>query len=46
MANLQKSWVDKPKVIKIEGKMTARWDSGTLAIPSPVEIDALMKKAG
>jgi alkylated DNA nucleotide flippase Atl1 len=48
---LQKSWVDKlhdskdlPKVVKIEGKMSTRWGTGTVAIPAPIEVDAVMKK--
>lgn len=46
-----KSWVEKlhdskdlPKVVKITGKMSKRWGTGTVAIPAPIEVDALMKK--
>ncbi len=35
---------DLPKVIKIEGKMSKRWGSGTFVIPAPVEVDEVMKK--
>lgn len=47
----QKDWVKKlkdsknlPKVVKITGKMSKRWGTGTLAIPAPIEVDGLMKK--
>jgi len=36
---------DLPKVIKIDGKMSRKWGSGTVAIPSPLEVDELMRKA-
>ncbi len=32
-----------PRVSKVEGKMTKMWGEGTVVIPSPVEVDALMK---
>ena len=35
---------DLPRVVKIEGKMSKRWGTGTCAIPAPVEVDALMRK--
>ena len=42
MAEKKKSWREKladsknlPKVAVIEGKMTRRWGSGTMVIPSP-----------
>ena len=35
---------DLPKVVKIEGKMSKRWGTGTCAIPAPMEVDALMRK--
>lgn len=34
-----------PKVEKITAKMSKRWGTGTVAIPAPLEVDALMKKA-
>jgi len=47
----RKSWREKladskglPKVAKITGKMTTRWGAGTMVIPAPKEVDALMKK--
>jgi hypothetical protein len=47
----RKSWREKladskglPKVAKISGKMTTRWGTGTMVIPAPKEVDALMKK--
>lgn len=46
-----KDWVQKlndskdlPKVVKLKGKSANKWGSGTMAIPSPIEVDALMKK--
>ena len=51
MAYQRKSWREKladskglPKVGKIEGKMTTRWGTGTMVIPAPAEVDALMRK--
>src|SRR5256885_8101778 len=47
----KKTWKEKlanskglPKVGRIEGKMTARWGTGTMVIPAPTEVDALMRK--
>ena len=47
----KKSWREKladskglPKVGQITGKMTQRWGTGTMVIPAPKEVDALMKK--
>ncbi|MCD6384113.1 MAG: MGMT family protein [Thermoplasmata archaeon] len=46
----RKTWVEKlhdkkdlPKVVKLEGKMSKRFGEGTMVIPSPVEVDAVMK---
>lgn len=33
-----------PKVVKIEGKMTKKWGTGTCVIPAPSEVDEIMKK--
>lgn len=51
MPKAKKSWREKladdkglPKVAKIEGKMTKRWGTGTMVIPAPSEVNALMKK--
>jgi alkylated DNA nucleotide flippase Atl1 len=48
---VKKDWVKKlhdskdlPKVVKISGKMTKRWGSGTCVIPAPIEVDQIMKK--
>ena len=47
----RKSWREKladnkgfPKVSQVTGKMSKRWGEGTMVIPSPVEVDALMKQ--
>jgi hypothetical protein len=47
----KKNWIEKlndikdlPKVVKIEGKLSKRWGTGTCAIPSPLEVDMIMKK--
>ena len=46
----KKSWREKladskglPKVGKVMGKMTRRWGTGTMVIPAPKEVDAIMK---
>ena len=46
----KKSWKDKladskglPKVGKVMGNMTRRWGTGTMVIPAPKEVDAIMK---
>ena len=33
-----------PKVSKIEGKLTKTWGKGTVCIPSPMEVNNIMKK--
>jgi hypothetical protein len=47
----RKSWREKladnkglPRVEKITPKMSSRWGSGTVVIPAPMEVDALMKR--
>ncbi len=47
----KKSWREKlttskglPKVGEVTGKMTQRWGTGTMVIPAPIEVDALMKQ--
>jgi len=47
----RKSWKEKlrdnkdlPKVVKITGKMSKRWGTGTVVIPAPIEVDKIMKK--
>jgi hypothetical protein len=51
MSKVRKSWVEKlhddkgyPKVEPITAKMSSRWGTGTVVIPAPLEVDALMKK--
>jgi alkylated DNA nucleotide flippase Atl1 len=48
---MKTSWREKladdkglPKVGKVCGKMTKRWGTGTMVIPAPREVDALMKQ--
>jgi hypothetical protein len=48
---LKRSWREKlvdskdlPKVEAITGRMSRRWGTGTVVIPAPVEVDAIMKK--
>jgi hypothetical protein len=47
----KKSWREKladdkglPRVCKATGKLSQRWGTGTFVIPSPREVDALMKR--
>ncbi|MEK7354533.1 MAG: hypothetical protein AABZ77_08525 [Chloroflexota bacterium] len=51
MPKLKKSWQEKladskdfPKVVKLDGKMSARWGTGTLCIPAPIEVDEIMRR--
>lgn len=51
MPTKKKSWTEKlaeskdlPKVEKITEKMSKRWGTGTVVIPAPIEVDAMMKK--
>ena len=51
MSAKKKSWREKladskglPKTGRIEGKMTTRWGTGTMVVPAPVEVDALMRR--
>jgi hypothetical protein len=48
---MPKSWREKladdkdlPKLIVLEGKMEARFGSGTMIIPAPREVDAIMRR--
>jgi hypothetical protein len=53
MAKLHETWREKlgstaqkqglPRVVEVNEKMSQRWGTGTVVIPSPVEVDALMK---
>lgn len=47
----RKSWIQKlndskdlPKVVKIDGKMSRKWGTGTCAIPAPIEVDQIMRR--
>src|SRR3974390_887038 len=47
----RKSWQEKladskglPKVGKVTGKMSARWGTGTMVVPAPIEVDELMRR--
>jgi hypothetical protein len=51
MPKPKKSWREKladakglPKVEKIEGKLTKKWGAGTVVIPAPAEVDAIMRR--
>ena len=51
MVKKKKSWTEKladdqglPKVEKITEKMSKRWGTGTVVIPAPREVDALMRR--
>jgi alkylated DNA nucleotide flippase Atl1 len=51
MAKKRTSWVKKlhdsrdlPKVEQIPEKMSKRWGTGTIVIPAPLEVDALMRR--
>lgn len=46
----KKSWQEKladdkdlPKVIRLTGKAKAKWGAGTMVIPAPREVDAVMR---
>jgi hypothetical protein len=48
---IRKTWREKladdkdlPKVVPMTDKMKARWGRGTVAIPAPREVDAIMKR--
>jgi len=47
----RKSWREKladskglPKTGRISGKMTRRWGRGTMVVPAPLEVDAIMRR--
>ena len=51
MVKKNKNWVEKlhdskdlPRVEKINAKTSIRWGTGTVVIPAPIEVDALMRK--
>lgn len=48
---VRKSWREKladskdlPRVEQLTGKMTTRWGTGTIVIPAPIEVDAIMRE--
>lgn len=53
MVKLKETWRQKlistekknnlPKVVEVDEKMSKKWGEGTCVIPSPVEVDSLMK---
>jgi hypothetical protein len=53
MAKIKATWREKlgstaqkqglPRVVEVDEKMSKKWGTGTAVIPSPVEVDALMK---
>ena len=51
MVYKKKSWKDKlnndkdlPRIVQIEGRLSKKWGTGTCVIPSPKEVNQLMKK--
>jgi hypothetical protein len=51
MPKKKTSWQEKlqdnkgyPKVVTIEDKMSKRWGTGTVVIPSPIEVDVYMRQ--
>lgn len=51
MATTKKSWTEKlkdskdlPKVIKLTAAQQKKWGKGLMAIPSPMEVNAIMKR--
>jgi hypothetical protein len=50
--SVRKSWKEKlsddkdlPKVVRITEKMSHPWGRGTIVVPAPREVDAIMKKS-
>lgn len=51
MSVKKKTWLEKlndskdlPKVVKLNARQSKKWGKGTMAIPSPLEVNAIMKK--
>ncbi|MBI5858699.1 MAG: MGMT family protein [Sphingobacteriales bacterium] len=51
MATKKKTWLEKlndskdlPKVVKLNAQQSRKWGKGTMAIPSPLEVNSIMKK--
>jgi len=52
MPKTRRSWREKladskdlPKTIVLEGRAREKWGGGTMVIPSPLQVDALMRRA-
>lgn len=50
MAYRRKTWREKladdkglPKIARIEGKLSSRWGTGSMVIPAPREVDAVIR---
>ena len=49
MAKLKKTWKEKlhedrkAEVVEITGNLSQKWGTGTCVIPSPIEVDEIMK---
>jgi hypothetical protein len=53
MAKPRKTWREKlaetgekqglPRVVEVNEKMSQRWGTGTVVIPAPLEVDAVMR---
>jgi len=53
MAKLKQTWREKletqgkrsnlPRVVEIDERMSQRWGTGTVVIPDPMEVDAIMR---
>ena len=51
MSAKRKTWQEKladskglPKVGEVTGRMTAKWGTGTMVVPAPIEVDELMRR--
>jgi len=51
MVKVRKSWREKlheskdlPRVVEVNEKMSKKWGTGTCVIPSPLEVDEIMKR--
>ncbi len=47
----KKSWKEKlhnakdlPKIVELKGKMAEKWGPGRMVVPSPLDVDRIMKK--
>ncbi len=53
MVKMRKTWREKlvetgekqglPRVVEVNEKMSQRWGTGTVVIPAPLEVDAIMR---